>query len=105
MKKDGIVAHTAGQSYSLIALSATNNLRRCGVTAPTVGNPRRKIKVLPLWVTNSILAHPFVPGKEIAEALMFPYISAKVMDWYSSYNKCCYRQQGKESLGNFFNRS
>ena len=47
MKKDGIVAHTAGQSYSLIALSATNNLRRCGVTAPTVGNPNRKIKVFP----------------------------------------------------------
>ena len=47
MKKDGIVAHTAGQSYSLIALSATNNLRRCGVTAPTVGNPNRKINVFP----------------------------------------------------------
>lgn len=48
MKKDGIVAPTAGQSCSLIALSATKNLRRCGVTAPTVGNPRRKIKVFPL---------------------------------------------------------
>ena len=46
MKRDGSVAHTAGQGYSLIALSATNNLRRCGVTAHTAGNPRRKNKVL-----------------------------------------------------------
>jgi hypothetical protein len=47
MKKDGSVAHTVEQSYSLIALTATNNLRQCGVTAHTVGNPNRKIKVLP----------------------------------------------------------
>jgi len=67
MKKDGIVAHTVGQSCSLIALSATNNLRRCGVTARTVGNPNRKNKSFPIgWpVTKGILTHPFVPGKEI----------------------------------------
>jgi hypothetical protein len=48
MKKDGSVAHTAGQNYSLIALTATKNSRRCGVTAPTVATQRRKIKVFPI---------------------------------------------------------
>ncbi len=75
MKKDGIVAHTAGQRYSLIALTAIKNLRRCGVTAHTAATQRRKNKVLPHWVTNSILAHPFVPGKEIAEALIIVFAS------------------------------
>ncbi len=44
MRRDGSVALTAGQGYSLIALTATSRSRKRGATAPTVGNPCRKNK-------------------------------------------------------------
>jgi hypothetical protein len=64
MKRDGSVARTAGQDYSLIVRSATSGLSKCGVTAPTVGNPHRKNKFSNDGEWFSV--HPFVPSKEIA---------------------------------------
>jgi len=77
-----------------------------------------KFKVLPHWVTNSIQAHPFVPGKEINVVITSREKSVILCQFHVSgpaipipipssvikrKNKRAYL--GKESLGNFFNRS